>query len=394
MSQEFDVVVIGGGVVGLTAALAMALRRFSVAVIDAGQLTTDLGKPDSRVYAINQASQELLQELGVWQLLDKTRTSPYRHMYVWDAANGAHIEFDARMVAAEHLGMIIEESVLKQALLQALNLQKSQLTLFANNNVTALTPATDWIAVTGEKNTWQAKLLMIADGGNSPCRQLVNVPLTSWSYHQHALVAAVTTEKKHQQTAYQVFNSDGPLAFLPLVDEQQCSIVWSTTPERARQLMTLPNKDFNQELTRAFASKLGDVRVQGKRLQFPLMMRHAKQYCGPGWLLLGDAAHTIHPLAGLGLNVGLADVATWLACLSHFNNLLTAKKALDSYQRQRKHAVWQIIAIMDGLKTLFANPLPPLIALRGFGLRACNRFSPLKRLFIEQATGRNMLDCE
>jgi 2-polyprenylphenol 6-hydroxylase len=389
MSQQFDVLVIGGGVVGLTAALAMALRHFSVAVIDAGQLTTHLVNSDPRVYAINQASQELLQELGVWQLLDKTRISPYQHMYVWDAANGAHIEFDARMIAAENLGMIIEESVLKHALLQALNQQKSHLTLFVKNSVAALTPSADWIEVTGDKRSWQAKLLMVADGGNSPCRQLLNVPLTSWPYHQHALVATVATQKKHQQTAYQVFNDDGPLAFLPLVDEQQCSIVWSTNPTRATQLMTLPPKNFNQELTRAFASKLGDVSVQGKRYQFPLIMRHVKQYTGPRWLLLGDAAHTIHPLAGLGLNVGLADVATWLACLANVDNCLTAKKALNSYQRQRKLAVWQTIAMMDGLKTLFTNPLPPFVALRGFGLRACNMLSPLKRLFIKQATGRD-----
>lgn len=386
MSQQFDVVVIGGGVVGLTAALAMVQRGFSAAVIDTGAMTANLTVPDPRVYAINQASQELLQKLGVWRQFDKNRISPYQHMYVWDAVNGAHIEFDARMIAAENLGTIIEESVLKQALLQALSLQKIGLTLCANNTVTAVEFSADWIRVNNDKNSWQAQLLMIADGGNSPCRQLLKVPLTTWSYHQDALVALITTEKAHQQTAYQVFNTDGPLAFLPLVDEKQCSIVWSTTPARAKQLMALSNKDFNKELMNAFAGTLGKVSVQGKRYQFPLTMRHAKQYSGSRWLLLGDAAHTIHPLAGLGLNVGLADVATWLNCLDNCN--VASRKALGAYQRQRKHAVWQIIAMMEGLKTLFTNPLPPVIALRGLGLRLCNGFSPLKQMFIEQATGR------
>lgn len=388
MSQQFDVAVIGAGVVGLSAALAMALRGFSVALIDAGTMAVNATKPDARVYAINQASQDLLQQLGVWPYLQHSRVSPYRQIYVWDAANGADIEFDARMIAAEYLGTIIEESVLKQALLQRLNLQKKGLTLFANTKVRQIDVAEDCIRVTDDKFHCQAQLLMIADGGHSPCRQLLQLPLTSWSYHQEALVALVKTERAHQQTAYQVFNREGSLAFLPLTDETRCSIVWSTTPTHAKALMALDDGAFSKELTRTFAAKLGETEVQGGRYQFPLTMRHAQQYTGSRWLLLGDAAHTIHPLAGLGLNIGLADVATWLSCLDQGNRQLTAKKILGAYQRQRKHAVWQMIAIMDGLKTLFTNPLPPVVALRGMGLRLCNRFSPIKRLFIAEAAGK------
>ncbi|MBA2651002.1 MAG: FAD-dependent oxidoreductase [Tatlockia sp.] len=387
MSQQVDVAVIGGGVVGLTAALAMALRGFSVALIDAGSLTDDSAKTDARVYAINQASQDLLTQLGVWQLLDFARLSPYQQMFVWDAASGSHIEFNARTIATERLGTIIEESVLKQALFKAIDLEK-QITLFANSEVRELESAAVNIKISSGDHSWQAQLLMIADGGNSPCRQLLKIPMTTWSYHQEAIVALVDTEKAHQQTAYQVFNADGPLAFLPLVAEKLCSIVWSTTPARAKELMTLSDDAFSSELTEAFAAKLGVAKVRGKRFQFPLTMRHAQQYTGSRWLLLGDAAHTIHPLAGLGLNVGLADVAAWLSCVEQGKNQLTAKKVLGAYQRQRKHAVWQIIAMMGGLKTLFSNPLPPVIALRGLGLRLCNRFSPIKRLFIEQAVGK------
>lgn len=388
MSQQFDVVVIGGGVVGLTAALAMVSRGFSVAIIDAGNLTANSTIPDPRVYAINQASQDLLQELGVWAHLDPERVSPYRQMYVWDAASDAHIQFDARMIASDHLGTIIEESVLKQALLQLLNAKKTEVEFFVNHRVTGLETNEDFIHVSAGQTNWQAQLLMIADGANSPCRQLLQVPLTTWPYHQQAVVASVHTEKSHQQTAYQVFNADGPLAFLPLIQEQQCSIVWSTSSAHAKRVMTLSDEAFNQELEAAFASRLGKVKVMGKRYQFPLIMRHAKQYTGERWLLLGDAAHTIHPLAGLGLNVGLADVATWLACSEKLNTLHAMKKVLGSYQRQRKYAVWQIIAMMDGLKSLFTNPLSPVIALRGLGLKICNGLTPLKRMFIEQAAGK------
>jgi len=388
MSQQVDIAVVGGGVVGLTAALAMVERGFSVALIDAGAMTVDLSHPDARVYAINQASQALLTQLAVWPHLQPTRISPYQHMHVWDAANGAHIDFDARMIAANQLGTIIEESVLKQALLHCLKQHKTGLTLYSKTKVTQIETTDDCIKLSAENHYWQAQLLMIADGANSPCRQLLKVPMTSWPYHQEALVALVNTANAHQKTAYQVFNPDGPLAFLPLVDKNLCSIVWSTTAKRAEELMALTDEDFNKELTKAFAAKLGDAKVVGKRYQFPLVMRHTQHYVGSRWLLLGDAAHTIHPLAGLGLNVGLADVSSWLSCLDTAKGQLISKRMLGAYQRERKQEVWKTIALMDGFKTLFTNPLMPVVALRGLGLRLCNGFSPLKRLFIEHAAGK------
>ncbi|MBA2655387.1 MAG: FAD-dependent monooxygenase [Tatlockia sp.] len=389
MSYQVDVAVIGAGIVGLAAALAMTLRGFSVALIDADSLIINSLKPEARVYALNQASQELLQGLGVWEHLDLSRLASYQQIYVWDAASGKHIEFDARIIAKDSLGLIIEESALKQALVKAIDGAKT-LKTFANTKINQIKSAANSISISGENFSLDAQLLMIADGGNSPCRQLLTIPVNSWSYHQEAVVALVATEKPHQKTAYQVFNSDGPLAFLPMSDEKLCSIVWSTTPANAKQLMALSDEAFNQRLTQAFAAKLGEAKVQGKRIRFPLTMRHVQQYTGARWLLLGDAAHTIHPLAGLGLNVGLADVAVWLKCFDKGKNELNAKKILGAYQRERKHAVWQVIAMMGGLKTLFANPLPPIIALRGFGLELCNRFSPIKRLFIEQAIGKKL----
>lgn len=389
MSQEYEIVIVGGGIVGLCSALAMMDCGYSVALIDAGSMTTDISMLDARVYAINQASQDLLTRLGVWQNLQSSRLSPYQHMYVWDAANQAHIEFDARMVAAEHLGTIIEESVLKQALWEVLKQKKQGLALFPNTRINRIQPEQDCIKLfDSQSKGWHAQLLMIADGANSACRQLLEVPLTTWSYHQEALVALVNTELSHQQTACQVFNADGALAFLPMADEKLCSIVWSTTPSRVKELMTLGEEDFDKQLTRAFAAKLGQVKLQSARYQFPLTMRHAQQYVGSRWLLLGDAAHTIHPLAGLGLNVGFADIATWLSCCAKGNNPLISPSVLRAYQRQRKHAVWQIIALMEGLKTLFNNSLSPIVKVRGLGLRLCNGFPVLKRLFIEQAAGK------
>ncbi|QMT61817.1 UbiH/UbiF/VisC/COQ6 family ubiquinone biosynthesis hydroxylase [Legionella sp. PC997] len=386
MSLQFNVLVIGGGIVGLTAALAMAQRGNSVAVIDAGSLKVDCSEPDPRVYAINFASQTLLQQLNVWQHLDKTRRSPYSCMYVWDAESKAHIDFDSRYIGKPNLGNIIEESVLKHALLQQISNQTS-IHLFPDSRVEEVFSGRDGVKVCSSEQTWEGQLLMIADGANSPVRQKLKVPLNSWSYEQHALVATVSVEKPHQCTAYQVFRADGPLAFLPLADAHQCSIVWSTDPEQVKKLMSLPEQEFNERLTHAFAKKLGGVEVLSTRHQFPLQMRHVKQYAGDRWLLLGDAAHTIHPLAGLGLNVGLADVRSWIECLDRVQDKLCSKKALGAYQRERKNAVWQIILMMEGFKRLFSNSFIPLVTLRGLGLSFCNRFMSIKRLFIQHAQG-------
>ncbi|STX27517.1 2-polyprenyl-6-methoxyphenol hydroxylase [Legionella beliardensis] len=388
-AHQFEVIIAGGGIVGLTAALAMARRDFHVALIDASDLKIkSLENPDLRVYAVNHASQCLLKQLGAWDRLDKSRISPYRHMHVWDATTQACIDFDARLIANTNLGAIIEEAVIKNALLECLA-SENNVTVFSNHRITNLTRMTQGLTVASQQQTWNTRLLLVTDGGNSPIRNMLNVPVTSWPYHQHALVATVQTEKKHQKTAYQVFNRDGPLAFLPLANET-CSIVWSTTPSHVNHLMSLSPDKFEQALSEAFAYKLGQVNLLSERHQFPLVMRHAKQYVGENWLLMGDAAHTIHPLAGLGLNVGLADVTTWLNCLDKTSNKNFSKSKMASYQRQRKHAVWQVITLMGGLKTLFANPLPPIIALRKLGLNACNQLTPLKRMLIEQAVGQEL----
>lgn len=383
MNPVFDVLVVGGGIVGLSAAIAMKQSGLSVALIDAGDLQVNTHRSDPRVYAINQASQSLFQRLGVWDCLDRARLSPYTHMHVWDAANLASIDFDSRMVASDRLGTIIEESVIKEALLK--RLKTHDIRVLTQHRVKSIQSTPEQIEIGTDKGTWLAKLLIVADGALSASRQLLGVGLTTWPYHQEAIVALIRTDKAHQKTAYQVFNSDGPLAFLPMVDPHLCSIVWSTTSRRSGLLMDLSEDAFATALTDAFDDHLGACRLEGERYAFPLHMRHAEQYSGERWLLMGDAAHTIHPLAGLGLNVGLADLSSWLAHLGDHPSQFESKKILGAYQRERKYEVWQMVALMEALKAIFANPIPPIAALRGLGLRACDRLLPLKRLFIGQA---------
>lgn len=384
MSQSFDVIVIGGGIVGLSAAAAMSQLGIHVALIDAGPLSANLDSIDPRVYAINHASQSLLQSIGAWDRIEKSRISPYQRMHVWDSLSQAAIDFDARMVGRDRLGTILEESVLKQALLQQISTQN--ICVFPNTTVTHILSTPEAMHINTDKATWQAKLLIVADGAMSTARKLLNIPMRSWPYHQHAIVTLIRTEKPHERMAYQVFHPDGPLAFLPLSDPHLCSIVWSISSAKAQTLMALADEPFAEKLAHVFEAKLGSCKVMGKRHTFPLHMRHTKQYSGSRWVLMGDAAHTIHPLAGLGLNIGLADLNTWL---SYFNNGSVSQipnKVLGAYQRQRQYDVWQMIALMGGLKALFSNPFSPVVALRGLGLSACHQLLPLKQWFIAQAS--------
>lgn len=384
MSQRFDIIVVGGGVVGLTSALAMQQRGFSVALIDANELTVNTSAIDRRVYAINHATEQLLLSLGVWQSLPTDRLSPYTHMHIWDEASKANLDFDARMIASPKLGTIIEESILKQALLTKIHAEG--VSCFSKSAVSAVdTSHAEKIQLTFADKIAEAELLMIADGAQSPTRQALGVSVTQWPYHQTSIVATVKNEKPHQSTAFQVFQSDGPLAFLPLPDPHLCSIVWSTTTTKAQQLMGQPENMFNQSLTKAFKNTLGNSQIISARHAFPLTMRHTEQYAGKRWLLLGDAAHTIHPLAGLGLNVGLADLKTWLSLLDEAPSQLAAIRKLPLYQRMRKTAVWKTIAMLQGIKTIFSSPLPPLPTCRRMGLSLCNQLPLLKRWLIEQA---------
>lgn len=386
MSQHYDVLVVGGGIVGLTAALTMSRANTRVAVLDAGLLEADSSQADLRVYAVNKASQALLTNLGVWPLLPSARLSPYEHMHVWDGASGAHIDFDSREVASAYLGTIIEESLLKQALLGQIA-SHSNIDLVPQTAIDAVEEDTTGMIIHSGDKQWHGRLLMVADGANSATRAKLKVNFTRWSYEQQALVATVRTSKPHQKTAYQVFHNDGPLALLPLADPHQCSIVWSADLARAQSLLACSEDGFNQQINRAFGPELGAIELSSTRHQFPLHMRHVKQYVGAHWLILGDAAHTIHPLAGLGLNLGLADVASWQNCYATYKNKLSLGRALGAYQRQRKNAVWQTIMLMEGFKRVFGSTNSTLIGVRGLGLRACNGTAELKRMFIEHAQG-------
>lgn len=386
MKDIIDVIVIGQGVVGLSAGIAMQNLGFTVTVVDANPIANSPKTAISRVYAINLASMQLLQNIHVWRHIAKNDISSYDKMYVWEAQGGATLEFDARINASSELGVIIAETTLKEALYKQAKAQNLQ--LINSFTATEVCEEEDYIKIANTEQTClTAKLLIIADGARSNLRDKLGVKITTWSYNQTALITNVQTSKPHNKTAYQVFTKDGPLAFLPQADPMHCSIVWSLPPDKAQHLAITPETEFNKNLANTFANKLGEVSLLAPRYQFPLHMRHTKQYNGRRWILIGDAAHTIHPLAGLGLNVGLADLTTWLNIVKEHNNAITSSKVLSTYQRKRKHALWQIIALMQALHLIFTNKIAPLACLTSIGLNLVNNLTPIKKLIIQHASG-------
>ena len=319
-----DLIIVGAGMVGSALALALQHSGLQILLLDGGPLSV---KPfdqsaafEPRVSALSAASQRILERLGAWDGIAARRTSPYGEMQVWDGSGTGQVHFSAASVHAEVLGHIVENRVVQDGLLDAL--YEADLGLLPGARLEQLRRSGDyWLLTLTDGRELRAPLVIAADGANSAVRRLAGCATREWDYLHHAIVTSVRCSKPHQQTAWQRFTDDGPLAFLPLAKadnaEHWCSIVWSTTPAEAERLMALDDAAFCHELGKAFEWRLGEVLESDPRHCIPLRQRHAKRYVEPGLALIGDAAHTIHPLAGQGVNLGFLDAAVLAEVLLH-----------------------------------------------------------------------------
>ena len=344
MEMRADLLIVGAGMVGSALALALRHSGLQILLLDGGPLTVvpfDAQAPfEPRVSALSAASQRILERLGAWDGIAQRRATPYSDMHVWDGSGTGQIHFSAASVHAQVLGHIVENRVVQDGLLERLH--DSDIGLLANARLEQLRRSGDeWLLTLADGRQLRAPLVIAADGANSAVRRLAGCETREWDYLHHAIVTSVRCSAGHQATAWQRFTDEGPLAFLPLSrDGQQdwCSIVWSTTPEHAEQLMAMDEAAFLQALGRAFEGRLGDVLQADPRVCVPLRQRHAKRYVEPGLALIGDAAHTIHPLAGQGVNLGFQDVQALSALLHEAFRLgqdPAAPALLQRYQRQR-----------------------------------------------------------
>ncbi|EOS95932.1 FAD-dependent 2-octaprenylphenol hydroxylase [Erwinia tracheiphila] len=390
--QTYDVIVAGGGMVGLAVACGLQGSGMKVAVLER-EMPLSLGHNDApalRVSAINTASERLLQHLGVWDRILAGRSSAYHRMEVWDRDSFGHITFDTGQQGLSHLGHIIENSVIKQALWDK---------ACEHNHITLIVPAQLQQIAFGENeafvtlsdgNMLSARLLVAADGADSWLRNKADIPLMFHDYEHHALVATIRTQQPHGAVARQVFHGEGILAFLPLSDPSLCSIVWSLPPQEASRLQSMPEEVFNQQLSVTFDMRLGLCSLESERKTFPLMARFARNFAAHRLALVGDAAHTIHPLAGQGVNLGFMDAA---ALVSELKRLYQQGKDIGQhlylrrYERSRKHSAAMMLGSMQGFRELFSGNHPAKKLLRGAGLSLADKLPGLKPRLLKQAMG-------
>ncbi|MES9941215.1 MAG: UbiH/UbiF/VisC/COQ6 family ubiquinone biosynthesis hydroxylase [Candidatus Thiodiazotropha sp. 6PLUC2] len=387
---DFDLLIVGGGMVGSALACAMADAGFDVCIVDLREPARSWPQQevDLRVSALTRASQRILENLKAWTRMTEMRVSPYSKMEVWDAGGNGRIRFSAAEIGEIDLGHIVENRVTQLALWERLESYPNVRISFPERvSSLDLSQVPEVVLQSGERLT--AKLIVAADGRDSEVRHLADIATKGWDYDQHAIVATIKPERFHQHTAMQRFMSSGPLALLP-IDDGRCSIVWSTSPTQAEVLMALDDADFCEELTQASESVLGDILEVGPRGIFPLRLEHAETYIQPGLALIGDAAHAMHPLAGQGVNLGLMDAMTLVDVLTDARRAgrpIGSMSTLRRYERARKGANIAMLGAMDGFKRLFSNEVPPLKLLRNLGLNLADRSGFLKQQLIRRALG-------
>lgn len=385
-----DVAVVGGGMVGAATALALARAGFTVALIDAREpaawAATD--EVDLRVVGLAPSSVALLDQLGVWPGIRDARASAYERMHVWDAENGAAIHFDAADEGRDVLGFIVENNLVQATLWQALDaagvrrIVPAEVVAYAMREDRAQLDLADGQVVA-------ARLVVAADGAESPLRAMVGIGTKGHDYAQRAVVAHVETTDPHQRTAWQRFLPSGPLAFLPLVDGRS-SIVWSLPEAEATRVLALDDDAFRDALGVASDFRLGPIRGVSRRAAFPLRLKLAERYEVGRVVLLGDAAHAVHPLAGQGVNLGLRDVAELRDTLVEARDAgrdIAATHVLRRYARRRRSADGLDAWSFDALARIYAWQASPLVTARGLGVRLLDRIGPLKSRLARHAAG-------
>jgi 2-octaprenyl-3-methyl-6-methoxy-1,4-benzoquinol hydroxylase/2-octaprenylphenol hydroxylase len=385
-----DVAVVGGGMVGAAAALALARAGFATALLEAQapQPWCEADEVDLRVVGLAPSSIGLLDELGVWAAIRAARSGPYAHMHVWDAESGAAIHFDAVAEGRDLLGHIVENSLVQWTLWQAL--EAAGVRRLCPARVVGFEAQGDRVQLElDDGEALSARLLVAADGAGSPLRQLAGIATRGRDYAQRAVVAHVATERPHQQTAWQRFLPDGPLALLPLADGRS-SIVWSLPQAEAQRVLALDERAFLGELGIASDFRLGRITATTRRAGFPLKLQLAERYQAERFVLLGDAAHAVHPLAGQGVNLGLRDaieLRDTLVAARGAGRDIAAEHVLRRYARRRRSADTLDALGFDVLSRVYAWQSPWLVAARGLGVRLLDRVAPLKRRMARHAAG-------
>ncbi len=397
--EKTDVIIVGGGMVGLSLAAGLIKNKLRVIVVEATTIAGDFSFPiQIRVSAISLASENWLKSLGAWQQIPPQRLSAYRKMKIWQQEpleNDEHFfEFNATDLAQPDLGHIIENQVIVTALKKSLcekNNESADFKLLENAQAKSLWIDSDQVELILKNGCKiQSQLIVAADGARSWVRDQLNIPLTRNPYIQKAIVALIESEKNHQKTAWQKFLSTGPVAFLPMKQKNLHSIVWTVPDELGDTLINEPEARFLEQLNNSVNYNFGHLKLASERVAFPLMATHARSYVRHRTALVGDAAHSIHPLAGQGVNLGFADAQALVTILSkaktHEKDPGTLS-LLREYERKRcldNHLTQDAMSVIN---KVFLNQHQIMVMARRYGMGLLNNSTYIKKQLMQQAMG-------
>jgi 2-octaprenylphenol hydroxylase len=386
--EKYDVIIVGAGMVGLACAVALAQQDFKVTLVEANALKLNENNlvPQARVSAINTASIELLKKLGIFEKIPTDKIAPLIKMQVWDESGGGQIDFDSAEIGLPRLGYIIANDDMQRAAWSAISMHKN--VSFHHETPLKITRESSRIILEFAEHKIAASLLIAADGANSWVRKTMGIEAEIKPYAQSGIVAVIETEKPHENGAYQNFLPTGPLGALPLSDPHHMAIVWSADYDYAHTLLEMEASRFNSLLQVSLGNKLGASALITERQEFPLKAVHAEHYCQERLVLIGDAAHTIHPLAGQGVNLGFKDVDVLTQCIVEAKQKhrdIGAFRVLRAYERARKWDNQSMLVAMRGFKTVFGAKNSLLIQMRSLGLNLVNKCGPVKKLLMRMA---------
>ena len=389
--MNYQVTIVGGGVAGALLALYLGKARVNTCLIDKGKPSLKLANPFvGRTTSLNLSSINSLREAGIWETIEKN-SQQFEEIYVWDAEGSSSVQFNAAEISRKDLGVIVHNNIILEAIFNELE-KIPEIKLIEDDSLMDIKHDPHKVEVSTHAGlNIMSELLIGADGSLSKVRDLSQIPIRTWSYQQQALVASVVTEKSLNKTAFQIFTDTGPIALLPLAQgSNEASLIWSTDEEYGQKILKLERNLLMQELRLKTEDRFGEIICKEDIDSFPLHQLHAKKFYKGRSILVGDSAHTIHPLAGQGLNLGIADVkelSELLTSANRYGRALYDKEILRSYSKKREPESYKMIALMEAFKRGFGSENIWIKLGRSFAFDFANNTKVLKQRLIKEAAG-------
>ena len=389
--MNYQVTIVGGGVAGALLALYLGKARVNTCLIDKGKPSLKLANPFvGRTTSLNLSSINSLREAGIWETIEKN-SQQFEEIYVWDAEGSSSVQFNAAEISRKDLGVIVHNNIILEAIFNDLE-KIPEVRLIEDDSLMDIKHDPHKVEISTHAGlNIMSELLIGADGSLSKVRDLSQIPIRTWSYQQQALVASVVTEKSLNKTAFQIFTDTGPIALLPLAQgSNEASLIWSTDEEYGQKILKLERNLLMQELRLKTEDRFGEIICKEDIDSFPLHQLHAKKFYKGRSILVGDSAHTIHPLAGQGLNLGIADVkelSELLTSANRYGRALYDKEILRSYSKRREPESYKMIALMEAFKRGFGSENIWIKLGRSFAFDFANNTKALKQRLIKEAAG-------